>query len=156
MTTIDDARHRITEVRAAGGTVTIDELDALWAALETVRPEQLLGSWKGSEFVSGHGFEGRLELARWYGKRFDSLTDVAPLVCRDDEGNLFDNREMAKGGASLWTVEFRGEPTATMVYDGQPVLDHFKKIDDTTLLGVMNGKGVLDKGRHYYFVLERD
>jgi hypothetical protein len=53
-------------------------------------------------------------------------------------------------------VEFRGESTATMVYDGRPVLDHFKRVDEGTLLGVMNGKGVLDDGRHYYFVLERD
>ena len=39
---------------------------------------------------------------------------------------------------------------------GQPVLDHFKRIDERSLLGVMNGKGVLDDGRFYYFVLDRD
>ena len=43
-----------------------------------------------------------------------------------------------------------------MVYDGQPVIDHFKRVDDDTLLGVMNGKGVRHEGRHYYFVLERE
>ena len=154
--TVEEAQDRIAAVRAAGGVVTIDELDALWAALPPVRPEDILGSWRGGEFASGHAFEGRLEKARWYGKRFGSLTDVAPLVCRDDAGELFDNTEMARGGASLWTVEFRGEPTATMVYDGQPVLDHFKAAGESTLLGVMNGKGVLDRGRHYYFVLDRD
>ncbi len=63
--------------------------------------------------------------------------------------------EVAKGAASLWTVEFRGEPTATMVYDGQPVLDHFKWAGRDTLLGVMNGKGVRDHGRFYYFRLDR-
>lgn len=63
---------------------------------------------------------------------------------------------MSKGEASLWSVEFRGESTATMVYDGQPIFDHFKKIDDTALLGLMNGKGVTDNGRHYYFPLDRD
>ena len=150
------ASARIAEIRSAGGRVTADELDLLWAALPPVRPEAILGSWRGSEFVSGHSFEGQLALARWYGKTFTSLTDVAPLVCRDDQGNLFANTQWAKGGASLWTVEFRGESTATMVYDGRPILDHFKRVDDGTLLGVMNGKGVLDDGRHYYFVLERD
>lgn len=150
------ARSRIADIRANAGKTTIDELDALWAALPTVRPEEILGQWRGSEFVSGHRFEGYLPKIRWYGKRFTSLTEVAPLVCRDDDGNLFDDEERAKGGAGLWTVEFRGEATATMVYDGQPVLDHFKRVDDDTLLGVMNGKGVLDAGRHYYFVLERD
>ncbi|EUA24366.1 hypothetical protein I552_3494 [Mycobacterium xenopi 3993] len=42
-----------------------------------------------------------------------------------------------------------------MVYDGQPVHDHFKKIDDHAVMGIMNGKGVLDNGRYYYFYLER-
>lgn len=154
--TAEQVRQRIAAIRTAGGAVSIDELDTLWAALPPVRSEDMLGMWRGSEFASGHGFEGRLEKAHWYGKRFDTLTDAAPLVCRDDAGELYDNTEMAKGAASLWMVEFRGEVTATMVYDGQPVLDHFKAIDDTTLLGVMNGKGVLDQGRHYYFVLERD
>jgi hypothetical protein len=44
------------------------------------------------------------------------------------------------------------------VYDRMPVFDHFKKVDDTTLMGIMNGKleaafGVSDL---YYFWLERD
>ncbi|GGL94100.1 hypothetical protein GCM10010129_42550 [Streptomyces fumigatiscleroticus] len=43
-----------------------------------------------------------------------------------------------------------------MVYDGQPVLDHFKRVDDGTLMGIMNGKHVpADDGPFYYFVLER-
>ncbi|WP_433363367.1 DUF4334 domain-containing protein [Actinoplanes sp. CA-142083] len=151
----DEARTHIAEIRAAGGKTTIDELDEIWAALATVRPSEMLGDWAGSEFVTGHRFEGQLAKARWHGKSFTSLTDVAPIVCRDDDGNLFANTSLAKGGASLWTVEFRGEATATMVYDGQPVLDHFKRIDDRTLLGVMNGKGVRDNGRYYYFLLER-
>lgn len=44
-----------------------------------------------------------------------------------------------------------------MVYDGQPVHDHFKKIDDNAVMGIMNGKGVRDNGKYYYilFYLER-
>ncbi|GAB3289409.1 hypothetical protein GCM10027563_26110 [Parasphingorhabdus pacifica] len=56
-------------------------------------------------------------------------------------------------------VEFRGEVTATMVYDGQPIFDHLKKVDDNTLLGVMNGKEsampLYGEGKPYYFLLER-
>ena len=45
-----------------------------------------------------------------------------------------------------------------MVYDRQAVFDHFKAVDDRTLVGIMNGKleqtfGVADL---YYFWLERD
>jgi hypothetical protein len=34
--------------------------------------------------------------------------------------------------------------TASMVYDGKPVHDHFKKIDDDAVIGIMNGKGAVD------------
>ncbi|MFD0163221.1 DUF4334 domain-containing protein [Streptomyces decoyicus] len=153
---VEQARARLAAIRAAGSKVSTDELDQLWAALETVRPEEILGSWKGSAFVTGHRVEGMLDQANWHGKHFRSPSDVQPLICRDAEGELFSHVELGKGEASLWMVEFRGETTATMVYDGQPIFDHFKSIDADTLLGVMNGKGVLDEGRHFYFVLERD
>ncbi|MDT5349899.1 MAG: hypothetical protein QOH91_3186 [Mycobacterium sp.] len=42
-----------------------------------------------------------------------------------------------------------------MVFDGQPVHDHFKKIDDHAVMGIMNGKNALDNGRYAYFYLER-
>ncbi|MCW2565500.1 MAG: hypothetical protein JWQ31_4060 [Mycobacterium sp.] len=98
---------------------------------------------------------GRLEKACWFGKTFKSADDVQPLVCGDADGNNFSNVAMGKGEASLWPEEFRGGVTATMVYDGQPVHDHFKKIDDDAVISIMNGKGVLDAGRYYYFYLER-
>lgn len=152
----DAARERIAAVRRDGGEVTIDELDEVWAALPAVRVEELLGSWRGGEFRTGHGFEGQLARARWHGKTFRSATDVDPIVCRGDDGRLYADEKLAGGGASLWMVEFRGESTATMVYDGRPVLDHFKRLGAGVLLGVMNGKGVVDGGRHYYFVLDKE
>jgi hypothetical protein len=51
--------------------------------------------------------------------------------------------------------EFRGEVTATMVYDGQPIHDHLKVIDSNAVMGIMNGKKVLGDGRYFYFYLER-
>ncbi|GAB2869489.1 hypothetical protein GCM10027026_19830 [Myroides odoratimimus subsp. xuanwuensis] len=90
----------------------------------------------------------------WHGRWFDALDDVHPLVCRGEDGELFSNLPAGKGAASLGLLEFRGESTATMVYDGQPILDHFKRVDDRTLMGIMNGKDVLDGGRHYYFLLD--
>ncbi|MEW1658869.1 DUF4334 domain-containing protein [Streptomyces sp. NPDC093707] len=152
----EQARERITDIRTAGGKVSADELDVLWAALPPVRPEEILGDWRGSAFVTGHYGEGLLAAANWHGKRFHSTTDVQPLICRDADGTLFSNIEAGKGEASLWMAEFRGESTASMVYDGQPIVDHFKQIDDSTLLGVMNGKDVLDDGRYFYFLLERE
>lgn len=150
-----EARARFQELREQDGPVSAIELDRIWAALDTVRPEDILGEWKGGEFATGHPLNGMLEKAGWYGKTFTSVHDVKPLMCRDEKGELYSNRELGKGEASLWTVEFRGEITATMVYDGQPVFDHFKRVDDTTLMGIMNSKGVPAEGPFYYFFLER-
>ncbi|MFD6566880.1 DUF4334 domain-containing protein [Micromonospora profundi] len=149
------ARARFSELRRQGGRVSAAELDDIWAALDTVRPEEILGEWKGRALDTGHPLNGQLDRVRWYGKRFVSRTDVKPLICRDDNGELYSNTVLGKGEASLWTVEFRGESTATMVYDGQPVFDHFKRADENTLMGIMNGKNVPAEGPFFYFVLER-
>ncbi|MFS8197529.1 DUF4334 domain-containing protein [Streptomyces sp. CWNU-52B] len=150
-----EARARFQELRKADGAVAPVELDQIWAALATARPEEILGEWKGGEFRTGHPLDGMLEEADWYGKTFVALHDAKPLICRDATGKLFSNRELGQGEASLWTVEFRGESTATMVYDGRPVFDHFKWVDDSTLMGIMNAKGVPAEGPFYYFFLER-
>ncbi|MGW2593968.1 DUF4334 domain-containing protein [Streptomyces sp. NPDC001515] len=150
-----EARARFEELRRSEGPVPTDELDAIWAVLDTVRPEDVLGAWSGGEFPTGHPLDGMLEEAGWYGKTFVSVHDAKPLMCRDANGELYSNVELGQGEASLWTVEFRGESTATMVYDGRPVFDHFKRVDDTTLMGIMNAKGVPPEGPYYYFFLDR-
>ena len=53
-------------------------------------------------------------------------------------------------------IEFRGKVSATMVYDNQPVFDHLRKVNEYTLMGIMNGKDIVfDNGEHFYFFLER-
>lgn len=150
-----EARARFQQLREKDGPVAPFELDEIWAALATVRPEDILGEWKGGEFNTGHPLNGTLEKAGWYGKTFTAVHDAKPLICRNAKGELYSDIELGQGEASLWTVEFRGEPTATMVYDGRPVFDHFKWVDDTTLIGIMNAKGVPADGPFYYFFLER-
>lgn len=149
------ARARFTELR---GQSHVDpaELDQIWAALDTVKSADIVGHWKGDEFQTGHKMNGQLQAARWYGKFFDSVNEVEPIVCYDEAGQLFSNHELSRGGASLWDIEFRGEVTGTMVYDGQPVFDHFKRVDADTLMGIMNGKRQRSGAGFLYFILERD
>jgi hypothetical protein len=149
------ARKKFADFKERTDAISDAELDDYWASLSPATIEGMLGEWKGGEFDTGHRMNGQLEKSRWFGKTFNSPADVQPLVCLDEDGNRFSNVKMGKGEASLWLEEFRGEVTATMVYDGQPVHDHFKTIDDSTVMGVMNGKGVVDNGRYFYFYLER-
>jgi hypothetical protein len=155
-----DIRQRFDALRDADDVGT-DDLDRLWADLRPVGVAEILGPWRGGDFATGHVISTVLERTGWHGKRFDSALDAKPLICRDPDGGLYSNTDAAGGGeASLWEVDFRGEVTATMVYDKLPVFDHFKAVDDapSTLMGIMNGKlasafGIEDL---YYFWLERD
>ncbi|WP_024792840.1 DUF4334 domain-containing protein [Tomitella biformata] len=155
---IDQARDHFQALRVWPEGVQPAELDAIWAALDTVRAADILGQYRGAVFQTGHQICRLLPASRWHGKTFNSLLDAKPLVCRDADGELFSNVKLGRGEASLWDVEFRGEVTATMVYDGQAVFDHFKRVDANTLMGIMNGKPelCLDNGQHAYFLLERE
>ena len=149
------AATRFRELREREDEISPDELDAFWATLAPVNAGEILGRWRGHEFQTGHPLNGQMARGRWFGKTFNSLSDVQPNMCYDDDGNLYSNVEIGNGEASLWNVEFRGEVTATMVYDGQPVFDHFKRVDEDTLMGIMNAKDLSAYGGHFYFLLER-
>jgi hypothetical protein len=147
------------DVLAAAEDSGVADLDALWADLAPATVQGMLGGWHGGDFATGHPAGRLLKRIRWHGKRFDTPLDAHPLICRADDGALYSHREAAGGGlASLWDVAFRGEVTATMVYDALPVLDHFKVVDDRTVMGIMNGKlePVFGTADPYYFWLERD
>ncbi len=151
-------RERFDALRGAASASPTD-LDALWADLSVLGVEDMLGAWRGSDFATGHPASALLEKIGWHGKRFDSPVDGHPLICRGEDGALYSNTAAAGGGhSSLWQIVFRGESTATMVYDAMAVFDHFKRVDDSTVMGIMNGKleAVFGTADHYYFWLERD
>ncbi len=50
-------------------------------------------------------------------------------------------------------IEFRGKSSATMIYDEKPINDHFRKISENMVLGIMDLKSIVQP---YFFILERD
>ncbi|GAC1471441.1 MAG: hypothetical protein PVSMB5_20050 [Ktedonobacteraceae bacterium] len=50
-------------------------------------------------------------------------------------------------------VEYRGQVSASMIYDNLPICDAFRRIDHDTLLGIMDLKGV---EQPFFFKLRRD
>ncbi len=117
----------------------LSELDALFDALPPVEEGFMIGEWDGGVFNTGHPGESQLEAMRWIGKTFRGRNDVDPIVSRDAGGGRVANPVM--GTASLRRVEYRGVVTATMCYDKHPVFDHFRQVDERTVLGVMDRKG---------------
>ncbi len=58
-----------------------------------------------------------------------------------------------KSQARLRMMEYRQKVSAAMIYDNLPINDIFRKIDDNTVLGLMDFKGV---PQPFFFVLKRD
>jgi hypothetical protein len=55
--------------------------------------------------------------------------------------------------ARLRLTQYRGVVTATMCYDALPINDVFRKVDDDTLVGVMDLRGMTEP---FLFVLRRE
>ena len=54
--------------------------------------------------------------------------------------------------ATLRAVSYRGKRSAAMIYDRNPIIDHFRKIDDDRVLGLMEMRGM---ELPYFFLLTR-
>ncbi len=54
--------------------------------------------------------------------------------------------------AYLRTVEFEGKVSTAMIYDSQPIVDHFRQKGDNKIAGLMTVEG---DERRYFFELER-
>jgi hypothetical protein len=50
-------------------------------------------------------------------------------------------------------VEHRGVASAAMLYDHLPIVDIFRRLDEHTLLGVMDARGI---SQPFFFILRRE
>ena len=57
-----------------------------------------------------------------------------------------------KSQARLRSIEYRGKVSATMIYDYLPINDYFRKVDDNTVLGIMDLK---NSPQPFFFTLNR-
>ena len=167
----------------ACGRTTSDNAMKIYDSLEPVNQDFMIGRWKGAELLTGHPMDGLLEVTGWYGKMFVDTENVHPLLFYSSNGkDLFavNPARMVMAGidkvprsnvlksiilaakpliqtkdskARLRMTEYRGKVSATMVYDEKPINDVFRKVDDNTLLGVMDAKGM---DQPYFFILRRD
>ncbi|MWD26268.1 DUF4334 domain-containing protein [Aquicoccus sp. SCR17] len=160
--------------------ISTDAALARFDSLPGITSHDLLGAWRGRGMPTGHLLDGLLERLGWRGKRFESPERVDPLVFHADMA--LDPRLMplclalrwprlarsapvvasftalrrvfrARGpAASLAHVEFRGCLSAAMIYDRQPIIDHFRRIDTDRVLGLMRTRAMSP----YFFLLTRE
>jgi hypothetical protein len=68
---------------------TMEQALALFDSSSAVRAETITGRWKGRELTTGHPLDGLLAASGWYGKQFDGLDAVHPLLMTGAGGRLF-------------------------------------------------------------------
>lgn len=72
---------------------------AFFDRLPAVACAEITGRYRGRELRTGHPLEGLLEASGWYGKQFDDIDHVHPLLFRSPGGDIFpvDPRRMPLG-----------------------------------------------------------
>lgn len=174
----------MSELLQQAELVSQEEAIHFFDKLEPVQPYELTGRWRGRECKTGHPMEGLLHRLNWYGKSFLTNGNAHPLIFRKKDGGLFNlNPNFVPAGfplvsmpaflvrpalaalrpflstkktkARIRMIEYRGKVSAAMVYDRIAIIDHFRKIDQNTILGVMDYKGKPEK-HQYFFILERN
>lgn len=145
------ASRAIELIEAPENTASPDELAATFASLGPVTAEEMIGSWSGGAFETESFAAKQLVAVRWHGKRFESTEDVHPMICLGEDDQPYSYSEL--GMARLREVSFDGVVSAAMVYDTQPIIDVFRRIDERRVMGLMDVKGMPPS---FYFHLVRD
>ncbi|MEL7074767.1 MAG: DUF4334 domain-containing protein [Cyanobacteria bacterium J06582_2] len=168
---------------AQQGNTTTEEALRIFDELDPVDLNFMLGRWQGSGFPTNHQMDGLLEAMNWYGKEFISPEAVHPLLFSDGKsifkvdpnptamnlglgistpknesmkpiyGAMSKLLQTEDSKARLRMMEYRGKVSATMIYDYLPINDAFRKVDDNTVLGLMDFKGM---PQPFFFVLDRE
>ena len=168
---------------SAGPSGDADALSC-FDSLTGLEPEFMIGRWRGAGLPTAHPLDGVLEALGWYGKAFESVDRVHPLLFRARSGGVIPldptfmpvrvalrwpalaksapvRAAFAAGrpflrahhsAAKLRAENFRGKRSAAMIYDRQPIADHFRRIDDDRVLGLMEMGGM---ERPFFFLLTR-
>lgn len=176
-----DAKVKLDQMLRDGASQ--EEAFQFFDQLEVADFEMMWGLWKGSEITTGHPLEGLLSASGWFGKRFENLETVYPLIFENPDHTLYAVNpallplnvpiekiprtaisitlkilrpfvSTERSSARLRMTDYRGKSSASMVYDAKAIIDVFRKVDEKTLLGVMDIKH-LKPQLSYFFVLKK-
>ncbi|KAL2811722.1 hypothetical protein BJX63DRAFT_433232 [Aspergillus granulosus] len=137
-----------------GENVTPLAATTYFNALPALPLESLLGSWRGTCVLTNHPGTKPLLDINWDGKNFHSINDVDPIVVRADGGKGGRVVNGFMGKARIREVKYNGVVSAAMIYNEKPIIDYFRKIDENTVIGVMDAlESQADHG--LFFILER-
>jgi len=142
-----DVEQQWLEMIASGKAYSAETLMPLFKQLEPVDTDFMVGTWKGGKFDGG----AEPDPINWYGKRFTSLTDVEPLLVTNADGEVVTYDRL--GAAQMRHIEFDGKASAALIYDSQPIMDYFRKVNEDVVIGLGDIKG---KPADFFFHLTRE
>ncbi|GAB1260203.1 DUF4334 domain-containing protein [Aurantivibrio plasticivorans] len=143
----DTIEQQWLDIIASGKAYSKEQLQPLYQQLGPISAEDIIGTWNGGKFDGG-----KPDPINWYGKQFNSLEDVKPLLVRMEDGSIgvFDKL----GAARLREIKYQGVVSASLIYDTQPIMDYFRKVNDDLIIGWGDVKGSEESS--FFFYLKRD
>ncbi|HWU31890.1 MAG TPA: DUF4334 domain-containing protein [Marmoricola sp.] len=171
------------QLASLGERTSTEEALALFDALPALRAEDVTGRWRGWEIATGHPLDGLLGPTGWYGKQFDDVDHVHPLLFTAADGEIYsaDPKRMPLGLAAKLpdSVIAKAAPVAARMKPLVRTNDHAARLRNIEHRGVMTAAmiyddlaiidvfrsvdantllGIMDYRVHpapYFFVLER-
>lgn len=135
------AKSNFENYKASKTAVPFQDLEKLFHVLDPVSPTEIIGKWKGGYIKSGNLIDWTLKnygIIKWVGKNFVTENKVKALMF-SFLGLPFNFPII--GNARIREVKFQNKISTAMIYNHLPVIDHFRKIDNSTFMGAMDFKG---------------
>lgn len=71
---------RFLSLIESAGPLRPATIEAIFGELKPIKPDKLIGEWDGHILPTGHPFGEVLEDLNWFGNKFDSTENVAPVM----------------------------------------------------------------------------
>jgi hypothetical protein len=138
-------RERLAQLEPACSRA---EALAFYDSLPGVPAASLAGRWRGRELATGHPMDGLLEASGWYGKQFDGVDRVHPLLFTRPDGGVFavDPRRVPLGLAGhvpAGVVE-RGRRLLGLLEPALRTAEHRARLRDIEHRGTVSAAMVYD------------
>lgn len=131
----------------SGEACTTDQLMPKFKMLKPVNTDFMVGTWKGGKFDGGLP-----DPINWYGKRFVSEEYVEPLLVETPDGEI--EAYDGLGQARMREVRFARVTSAALIYNNQPIIDYFRKVNDDIVIGF--GETMGENNPNFFFYLIRE
>jgi hypothetical protein len=74
---------------ALGDAAPLEVALELFDALPSIAAAEITGRWRGREIATGHPMDGLLAPSGWWGKQFDDVDHVHPLLFEAASGEVY-------------------------------------------------------------------